>query len=163
MNNSEVKRNIDACQADLDQVSDLVKKLGPTSNVTPYLTQYAIIRSCGTIEQAFKSIIADCLSHESKNQIKNFLNKRIREGSANPSLQNMYKFIGDFDDDWKKNFKNKITTAPDTDSLTTSLQSLVDARNDFSHGGNPSASLADILKYFSDSKRIIEFMDSVIV
>ncbi len=46
--------------------------------------------------------------------------------------------------------------------IFTSLQSLVDARNDFSHGGNPTISLADVVSYYAHAKRIIEIMDAVV-
>lgn len=39
----------------------------------------------------------------------------------------------------EKTFKTKIDDEPSKANLLTSLQSLVDARNDFAHGGIPSS------------------------
>jgi len=111
---------------------------------------------------SFKTIIADFCSHRSKKQIKRFLTKKVREGSANPSFDNICKFLRDFDEDWKKTFKAQIDQEPNKANLLTSLQSLVDARNNFAHGGNPSASINDVLAYFNHASRIIAIMDSVV-
>jgi len=162
MNNSQVQQQLDDCAVDLAQVATIVTGLGIGSNIVPYLTKYAIIRACGVIEQSFKSVIADHCSHRSKKQVKQFLTRRIRDGSANPSFDNMCRFLGDFDDDWKSEFKAKLAHESNKSQLLTSLQSLVDARNDFAHGGNPSASLGDVTRYFTDARRVIELMDQVV-
>jgi hypothetical protein len=71
--------------------------------------------------------------------------------------------LKDFDINWKDQFKLKVRANPNGDQLTTSLQSLVDARNEFAHGGNPVASITDILMYFKDCKTVIEILDEVIL
>ena len=90
------------------------------------------------------------------------MRKRVREGSANPSFSNICKFLVDFDEQWKAEFKTQIAMDPNGPALLTSLQSLVDARNDFAHGGSPTASIADILRYFEDARRVVEILDIVI-
>jgi hypothetical protein len=162
MNNSQVQQQLDECAVDLVQVATIVTGLGIGSNIVPYLTKYALIRACGVIEQSFKAVIVDHCSRRSKKQVKQFLTRRIRDGSANPSFDNMCRFLGDFDDDWKCKFKEELALEPNKTQLMTSLQSLVDARNNFAHGGNPSASLGDVTRYFADARRIIEIMDQVV-
>lgn len=163
MNNRDVEESLDACAAELQSVRGIIVGLGITSNVVPYLTHYAIVRACGTIETSFKSLIADYCSFRSKKQVKRFIEKRIKEGSANPSMDNINKFLNEFDVGWKQNFKSALALHVDKSHLETSLKSLVDARNDFAHGGNPTASINDVLQYFDHSRKIIEMMDSVIV
>ena len=162
MNNLQVQQQLDICAADLAQVTAIVTGLGIGSNIVPYLTKYALIRACGTIEQSFKTLIADYCATRSKKQVKRFLARRIRDCSANPSFDILCRFLGDFDDDWKSSFKGQLNNHPAGRQLRDSLQSLVDARNDFAHGGNPSASLTDVTKYFDDSRHVIEIMDSVV-
>ena len=94
--------------------------------------------------------------------IKKFLRKRVREGSANPSFCNICNFLVDFDEQWKAEFKTQIAMDPNGPALRTSLQSLVDARNDFAHGGSPTVSITDILRYFEDARRVVEILDIVI-
>ena len=162
MNNHEVQRELSECSTELAHVKNLVDGLGAASAIVPYLTKYAVIRACGSIEWSFKTIIADYCSRRSKQQVKRFLTRRVREGSANPSYDMICRFLHDFDSDWKRDFKSKIDQEPDKTILLLSLQSLVDARNDFAHGGNPSASITDVLTYFLHARRILETMDDVV-
>lgn len=162
MNNPDVDQVLLACDAELDHVQTIIVSLGATSAVVPYLTKYAVVRACGSIETSFKAVIADYCSHRSKSQVKRFINRRIRDGSANPTIENMNKFLLDFDKDWQSEFKNKLNAEPNKSVLITSLQSLVDARNEFAHGGNPTTSLMDVVQYFGHAKRIVEIMDSVV-
>lgn len=162
MNNLDVKQELDGCWVELNHVKTLVDGLGIASAIVPYLTKYAVIRACGSIELSFKTTIADYCSRRSKKQIKRFLSRRIREGSANPSFNIICKYLLDFDEDWKRTFKTKIDNEPNKANLLTSLQSLVDARNDFAHGGSPSATISDVLTYFTHARRIMEIMDEVI-
>jgi hypothetical protein len=162
MNNVDVKQLLDNCAAELALVKTIVDGLGMGSNVVPFLTKYAIIRSCGAIEQSFKAILADFCSKRTKKQIKRYLERKVRDSSTNPTYSAISKLVKDFDVDWNKSFKLAITGRVDKDVLLTSLQSLVDARNEFAHGGNPISSIGDVLKYFAHSRTIIEELDVVV-
>lgn len=163
MNNPDVAQMLSACDDELTHVQAIVGSLGATSAVVPYLTKYAVVRACGSIETSFKAVIADYCSHRSKKQVKRFIDRRIRDGSANPTIANIYKFLLDFDADWHTTFKDQLNAEPNKAHLFTSLQSLVDARNEFAHGGNPTTSLADVVSYFSHAKKVIEIMDATVV
>ncbi|MBS0633626.1 MAG: hypothetical protein JSS11_17085 [Verrucomicrobia bacterium] len=163
MNNAEVQNLLDGCATELTQVKALIDGLGMGSNINPYLTKYALIRACGTIEQAFKTIVADFCSKRCKKQVKRFLELRVRDSSMNPSYQNMVKLLKDFDQCWADNFKASIDASADKAAWMLSLQSLVDARNDFSHGGNPSTTIGDVLIYFAHSRAMVEIMDATVV
>lgn len=162
MNNNQVQHQLDSCAADLTQVATIVTGMEIGNAIVPYLTKFAIIRACGAIEQAFKAVIADYCSNQSKKQVKQFLARKVRDSSANPSFSTLCRFLGDFDEQWKAAFKATLDQLPNKSQLIDSLQSLVDARNDFAHGGNPSASIGDVSRYFTDSRRVIEVMDQVI-
>lgn len=163
MNNSDVATAISQCDSELAHIQTVIAATGGTSLVVPYLTKYAVVRTCGCIETSFKSVIADFCSYRGKKQVKRFIDRRIREGSANPTLQNMYSFLKDFDQNWYSTFKTNLNAEANSAQMLLSLQSLVDARNEFSHGGNPTVSLNDVLAYYAHAKRIIEIMDGVVV
>lgn len=162
MNNSAVERMLDDCAAELDHLAVLVAAHGPASTLVPYLTKYAIIRSCGTIEQSFKTIVADYCSYKSKAQIKQFLTVRVRDSSSNPSWDNLCKLLKEFDSNWLSNFKDQVDMDADKTQLKDSLKSLVNARNDFAHGGSPSSSIGDVKSYFDHARKIIHYMDAVV-
>lgn len=163
MNNSDVASVISQCDAELAQIQVLISSTGATGHFAPYLTKYAVIRACGCIETSFKSVIADYCSQGSKTQVKRFIAKRIRDGSANPTMKNMCNLLNDIDENWNATFKAGIKAEPNSEQLRTSLQSLVDARNEFSHGGNPTVSISDVISYYTHAKRIIELMDGIVV
>lgn len=151
------------CDTVLADIQSIVTRIGATNPVSAYLTMYAVIRACGCIEAVFKAEIADFCDNGSKVQVKRFISKRIREGSANPSINNILRFLKEFDTTWHSTFSANLNAELNAVQLRTSLQSLVDARNEFAHGGSPTVSLADVILYFTHAKRIIEIIDAAIV
>lgn len=162
MNNNSVLELLDNCENEISAIENLITGLGISSNVVPYLSKYGLIKACGTIEQAFKTVVADKCAHRSKQQIKNFITKSVRNNSSNPSFTNICNLLNKFDESWKDSFKQAVLSHSRPESLKTSLQSLVDARNEFAHGGNPRVSISDVSRYYSDSRIIIEFLDRVV-
>lgn len=144
MNNSDVQLLLTNCDSELAHIETIITGLG------------------GTIEIAFKPLIADFCSKRSKPQVKNFLNKRVRENSANPSYQRILQILAEFDGNWVTTFKTQMQSLANYNSITSSVQSLVDARNDFAHGGNPTITFADIKNYFDEAKQLILTLDNVI-
>src|SRR5687767_2741645 len=105
MNNNDVQLLLDACDNELNHIDTLITTLGGTNLIVPYMNKYAVIKSCGTIEVSFKTLIADFCNKRSKPQIKKFINKRVRENSANPSYDRIVQMLKEFDDNWANNFK----------------------------------------------------------
>ena len=64
MNNKSVEQSLVDCNDELVRLEDAMSLFGATSPIGIYLSRYAIIKACGAIEQAFKSLVAD--SAESK-------------------------------------------------------------------------------------------------
>lgn len=162
MNNSDVQRILDACQSEMDQIKLAIDKLGPTNPTVAYLSKYALIRACSTIELSFKTIIVDYCSYRSKKQVKNYI-KKLLENSHNPTYERICKILNSFDDTWNYDFKRSVNLHVNKDNILLSLKSLVDARNDFAHGGNPTITIIDILNYYRDSRIIISILDNLIV
>ncbi|MHB1051195.1 MAG: HEPN domain-containing protein [Bacteroidota bacterium] len=163
MNNADVLQLLDECAADLDKVKSIIDSLGQTSHPVPYLTKYSIIKACGTIEIAYKNLVADYCSKRSKPQIKNYIDNKVRDSSRNPTFSNMCNLLNEFDDAWNDKFKDLVSNHPDKNTIQTSLTSLVDARNEFAHGGNPTVTITDVIKQYCHSRIVIELMDSVLV
>lgn len=161
MNNQEAQDNIDKCLEELQRIYHLVEGHGGTSPIVPFLTNYAIVRACGTIEFSFKTIISDSLSGHST-QIANYIDHTIRNSSMNPSRENISKTLKKFDETWNTEFKNRINTHPDSARIKSSIDSLNSSRNSFAHGDPLSASFEDIRNYFNDSVIIIQILDDIV-
>lgn len=161
MNNENALASIDICNAELNRIFHLIEGLGHMSPVVPFLTNYSIVRACGTIEFCFKTIISDLHSGHSP-QVQNYVDNTIRNSSMNPSRENICKTLRRFDEEWNTNFKDKLNIHEHSSRIKSSIDSLNNARNSFAHGETPSSSFENIKNYFEDSVIILEMLDEVV-
>lgn len=162
MNNTSVEQSINDCRDEITRIEAIINVFGQSHQIVPYLTNYMIIKCCGTIENAFKAIISDY--HQTiPVQAKNYIESTFTNSSMNPSKDNICKSLKKFDNNWNTQFKSKLSLEPNTYQLDTSLKSLNDARNEFAHGGHPRISHTSVKQYFEHSVRIIELLDEVII
>ena len=73
MNNSDVQLLLDECDSDFQRIDQIIYVLTNTNPAVPFLTKYAVIKACGTLEQAFKVIISDFSCVGQSLQVKNFI------------------------------------------------------------------------------------------
>ncbi|MHB8260198.1 MAG: HEPN domain-containing protein [Bacteroidia bacterium] len=163
MNNPNVEQLILDCETELTKITLIIDALGQLNNTVPFLTKYAIIKSCGTIEQSFKTIIADHNHTNHSQQIKNFIDATIRKSSMNPSLKNINTTLKKFDQNWHSAFKTALNEHANKSRIQSSLNSLNEERNCFAHGGQPMASFPSIKSYFADAKEIITMLDAIVI
>lgn len=161
MNNKNARNSIDTCSSEIQRIFHLIEGLGHMSPVVPFLTNYSIVRACGTLEYCFKTIISDLHTGHSS-QIKNYIDNTIRNSSMNPSRDNISRTLNRFDEDWNNKFKDKLNSHENSARIKSSIDSLNSARNTFAHGDNPSSSFENIKSYFEDSVILIEILDEVV-
>lgn len=161
MNNGDVHQLLQNCKSELAQIQILIQGLGVASNIVPYLAKYSLIKACGTVEIAYKQIVADKCSYRCNRQVKKFLEKRVNRNSANPSYERMCDLLKSFDEDWCTAFKLSIRNHA-VSSLRSSLESLVESRNEFAHGGNPHISIGSVIAYFDDAIIVLQEYDHVV-
>ncbi len=162
MNNSDVEKMLSECDAELNKVKNMIESLGWNSNIVPFLNKYAIIKACGTIEVAYKAIISDYCNMQTTSQVKKYIDKNVRDSSKNPTYSNICSLLKEFDDAWNDEFKEKIKNHVNGNIIPDSLNSLVDARNDFAHGGNPTITINDVFTHYSMCRIAIELMDTIV-
>jgi hypothetical protein len=163
MNNQDVQLLIDECDSDFERIEKIIDVLTNTNPAVPYLTKYAVIKACGTLEQAFKVIISDFSCVGQSSQVKKFVDISFRESSMNPNLENIHKSLKKFDEQWNDNFKQLLNADNDIVKVRSSITSLNNARNLFAHGGNPIITFNDVVDYFTDAKKIINYLDQSLV
>lgn len=164
MNNTEIRESLDSCKQELERILEITRQ-DRFNTANNYLTKYCIIRACGAIEQAFKGIITEFSQNSRIPQLINYIEKKIKKSSMNPSFDNMNKLLKDFDESWSTKFKNEVKTKNESiadGDLKTSLESLNNARNSFAHGGNTTVSINEVLKYFEHAVAIIEIYDNIV-
>lgn len=163
MNNHTVQEKIEQCKEELEKIKNIIVGIGRTSHPVPFLTKYAIIKSCGTIETCFKTILSDYKIEQQNDKVKNFIDAKFRNSSINPSKENIHRSLKLFDKEWNVRFKSEIGLLDDKSKVVDSLKSLNEARNAFAHGGNPSSSFDNVIEYFKDSIKIIEILDRIVI
>lgn len=161
MNNENALTSIEVCNAELQRIFHLIEGLGHMSPVVPFLTNYSIVRACGTIEFCFKTIISDLHAGHSL-QVQNYVDNTIRNSSMNPSRDNICKTLKRFDEEWNAKFKDKLNSHEYSTRIKSSIDSLNTARNSFAHGQTPSSSFENIKNYFEDAVIILEILDEVV-
>lgn len=159
MNNPNVQALIEECFFEFDRIEQLIYVLTNTNPAVPFLTKYALIKACGTIEQAFKTIIYDFTCTNQSEHVKNFIEKSFKRSSLNPSINNIHSSLEKFNEQWNENFKNFLKNEPNKERVSSSLKSLNNARNQFAHGANPSMTFNDIKLYFEDSLTILNYLE----
>ena len=108
MNNSEVSRQLDECQHELESIQALLTGLGDAAKPASYVKKYAVIRATGSIETSFKKLIADRVDRDSHDQLRNFIERKIRNSSSNPHLGTIVNMLAEFDCGWRQRF-NELT------------------------------------------------------
>ena len=163
MNNKDIEKWLNESLNELKSIKKIMRAK-TFNNLSPYLVKYAIIRACGAIEVAFKSIVADfCDNKTTIQQLNYYIDNDIRNSSMNPSMDNLYKMLLKFDENWNNNFKNQLSQETDRRVWESSLKSLNNERNKFAHGTLATTlSINDVILYFSDSIKIIEIFDNVV-
>ena len=159
----ELQDMIIACSAELADIGNKMGTLPALDKTKSYLTQYALIRACGTIEFVFRSIVADFFDQFGVDQIDTYIDKTVRRGSMSCTYDNMRSLLGKFDDSWCNNFKQVVNQHADGQRMISSVNSLVTNRHLFAHGRPPTATFTDICQYYQDGLTLIGLFDSVVV
>ncbi len=149
------------CCDELNDIRKLVSELDDSNKAVGYINKYAIIRATGSIEFAFKKIIADKVEHGCHDQIKNFIKRKIRESAHNPRLGTIESVLTDFDPKWQKKFNEKIALENKI-ALDESLTKLVTERNSFAHGRDANIGIDEIIENYLNGQKVIAILDETV-
>lgn len=158
MNNINADTAIKDCLNELNRIERIINEEGATSPICSYLTKYALIRTCGTIEVSYKTIIADYYERYSS-VLGSFITHHVRNATRNGTYDNICTALKEFDETKSKNFKVTINSLTDKEKILSSMKSLNTARNNVAHGISSTLSFTDIKSYFNDSLIVIEKLD----
>ena len=159
---NELQNQLAECSRQLNDIDTKISALQPFDKTRAYLTQYALIKVCGTLEYVYRSIVADFFDQSSLTQIHTYLDKTVRNGSMSAKYDNMSGLLGKFDATWRNNFVNAIQNRSDGQRLIASTNSLVTNRHLFAHGQPPTATFNDILQYYKDALILINELDAAV-
>lgn len=161
MYNTDVETILNDCLADLVNVEVIINRDSLSPSVR-YLTNYALIKACSTIERCFKKIIADRIENLAP-IMSCYLDKEVRESSVNPRYDRMSKCLEKFNQNWGNEFKLRVRRHSDSLRIKGSLESLVNNRNTFAHTGSCTCSFVDVSSFYVDASEFIKIMDDVVM
>lgn len=159
MNNTNAYTAIKDCRNELKHIKRIIRKSGSTSPICSYLTKYALIRTCGTIEVCYKTIIADYYEKYSS-ALGSFITHHVRNATRNGTYDNICTVLNEFDEAKSKNFKLAINNLRDKEKVVSSMKSLNTARNNVAHGISSTLSFVNIRDYFNNAVKVIEKLDN---
>lgn len=141
--NEDEKRILDDCDLEIKNIKTWIDNNKFDSNVK-FLVAYAVIKTSGSIELVFKSMINTFLSQNCIYETKVFLEKNIIDSSANPSPGIIEKYLEQFDGKRRERFSGLLNGSQDKGNL----KSLVSLRNDIAHGRTINSSINVVESYF---------------
>ena len=153
---------LDECNYEIEDIEARIKE-SPLDSGSKYLTYYALIKTCGTVEFVYRSIVADHFSQLANAKIDVYLETTIRQGSNSARYSNMKGMLKKFDTTWESNFQKAVHSNPNKKRMIDASNSLVTNRHAFAHGKNPTTSFKDIKTYYLDVVALIRIFDSVVL
>lgn len=158
----ELRDMLNECTAELNDIESRISASPALDKGRQYLTNYALIKACGTVEFVYRSIVADFFSQLADVRVDTYLDTTIRKGSMSAKYENMKQLLGKFDEQWKKNFQESVNARSDKDKLINASNSLVTNRHLFAHGKPPTATFLEIKQYYLDVVELIGVFDSIV-
>lgn len=163
LNNNAVEQIFVDCDEEIKAIENRINT-NKFDSLNQYLIKYCLIKVCGTLEQGFKTIVADALDRDANDRMKKYISKEIRESSKNPSYANICSLLKSVEPYWQSTFKTTVQKEKEKDSsLLNSLESLNDSRNSLAHGLNISITIDEIMIFFDKSKKIIKLLDASVL
>ena len=155
----EYKQKLDDVLSELEIIREWINKDRNKFDVkTKYLISYAVVKASGTIETVFKQIIFDFLVFNARQETSKYLEKMILDSSSNPKTGNMSNILQNISSEKRNIFDQKVKESDKKDKLN----SLVQLRNDFAHGGNINISIDTITTYYDAGRSILDILDDTI-
>ena len=160
MRNTCVESIISDCNNELGRISHMIEGLGSTNTISGFLTKYALMQICGTLERSYKILIADHYKSFST-ELEQFINNNVLDVSMNACYDNICRMLRSFDLGKATVFKNAVHALPDGEQCITLFKELNDIRNNVVHGGTAIPSFNDLKIKFEGSVKIIEVLDNI--
>lgn len=158
ISNANAQAIIDNCNSELDKLEKIIEVFGATHRASGFLTRYALLKCSTSLENCYKTIIADYYENQAPT-LSHYLNNMVRNATRNANLDNIHKFLKEFDHTKHLNFKDRLSNLADMDSILREFKELAKARNDLAHDSSMTMSFNEIKTKYISSVRIMEELD----
>lgn len=152
--------NSTAAEELLDGIDVSIKNITNFSNISDlekaYLAQYLVVFISGVYEEAIETILNEKVEELKSKRINKYIASTIRYNFQNPDINKIVKLLNAFDDEWGR----RIKQMPDADKAA--LGNIVTHKNGIAHGNSFDVTLEAIIKWYEDSRKIIEKIDEIV-
>lgn len=161
MHNTTAEGLVNTCSNDLSRIDGFITMMGSTSPASNFLTKYALMHICGTLERSYKTIITDYYKRFS-HELERFIDRNVSDASLNATYDNICKVLKSFNEAKCTEFKNKVHALPNHDRVLSSFTSLNNLRNDLVHGRSMTESFSNIRILYQEVLQVIIKLDETL-
>lgn len=145
----------------LDSIDISIKNINNFSNISDlekaYLASYLVVFISGIYEEAIETILNEKVEELKSKRISKYIAYSIHFNFQNPKIDKIVRLLAFFDDKWGEIIKqmpleNKVA-----------LGNIVTHKNFMAHGNNFDVTLNAVIKWYEDSRKIIEKIDEIIL
>ena len=144
----------------LDKIDNSIKHIRGFANASEleksYLAKFLVVYICGIYEEAIECIMNERTAAFRSERLSKFLQKYLSRMFRNPDIAKISDLLGMFDDAWKREIKGLPTVAK------LAFDSIPTNKNLIAHGSQCNITLEDVIKYYNDSKQVIEKIDNIV-
>lgn len=144
----------------LDSIDISIKNITNFSNISDlekaYLAKYLVVFISGVYEETIETIMNEKVEELKSKRISKYVASTIRYNFQNPKIGKIVSLLNTFDDEWGR----RIDQMPDVNK--TALGNIVTHKNDIAHGNSFEVTLRAVIKWYEDSRKIIEKIDEMV-
>ena len=146
-----------------DQIDVTISNLNGFITATPleqsYLAKFLVVFICGIYEEIVEEIINEMVAKVTNNnpEVCKFIQDHLRYRFRNPDMNNIVKLLKQFNDSWETTLLALPRIARDA------LNSIVENKNAIAHGQQTVLTIADVKRYYIDSRVVIEKIDDMLI
>ena len=122
-----------------------------------YLAKFLVVFICGIYEEIIEIIINEMVSRTNSKEIIKYVNESMKEKFRSPNIDNICRTLTMFNTDWAKIIRKMLH------NQKCAINSIKDNKDLIAHGLPCMITLGDVIKYYSDSKSIIEKIDELVL
>lgn len=152
--------NSTAAEELLDSIDVSIKNITNFSNISDlekaYLAKYLVVFTSGVYEEAIETIMNEKVEELKSKRINKYIASTIHYNFQNPDINKIVKLLNAFDDEWGR----RIKQMPDVNKAA--LGNIVTRKNDIAHGNSFDVTLRAVIRWYEDSRKIIEKIDEIV-
>jgi hypothetical protein len=149
-----------AAEALLNQIDQAIRDIQGFTAKSPleesYLAKFLVVFICGIYEESVEAVINEKIAKLNSTQASQFVAKSLKY-FRNPNMGNIKELLGKFDILWAQEVDRVSAQAK------AAIDSIVINKNSLAHGTPCHVTLIEIIRYYNDSRAVIEKIDDFVL